>query len=81
MLKRPAIPDRYEEVDFNSFCSYDIPAEFMMGKEDTRKESERRDIIKRNLISLKTYEISFYGHFFQLTGLWKVKWRCFLEKD
>ena len=68
-----------DEEEFSVNRSFTVESNFMLTKSQ-HQMNPKIEVIKKNLKSLKAYEISFYGFFFGEAGLWTVRYGGMHEK-
>ena len=71
--------NRKDDEEFSVNRSFIVESNFMLTKSQ-HQWTPKIEIIKKNLKSLKAYEISFYGFFFGEAGLWTVRYGGLHEK-
>jgi hypothetical protein len=59
--------------------SFEVEEEYLLPKQEDQNIGGRKNLLKRNLSSLKDYDISFYGHYFERTGQWTLTYRGLID--
>lgn len=69
-----------EEKDIHARrLSFEVEEEYLLVKQEDQNIGGRKNLLKKNLASLKDYNISFYGHYFERTGQWTLAYRGLID--